>query len=127
GECARRGSGRRQRQDGDGCHARGRTRRGRYRHAEWYQSPRRDHGIHDGRDDAYEALKAATVNPAQSLGLDAGTIEPGKLADIVIVAGNPLDDVANAHKVKRVVANGRVYDATELIGGGASRSNSARR
>jgi Tol biopolymer transport system component len=75
----------------------------------------------------YEALKAATVNPAQALGLDAGTIEPGKLADIVIVAGNPLDDVANAHKVKRVIANGRVYDATELIGGGASRSNSALR
>ena len=75
----------------------------------------------------YEALKAATVNPAQALGLDAGTIEPGKLADIVIVAGNPLDDVANAHKVKRVIANGRVYDATELIGGGASRSNSPRR
>jgi Tol biopolymer transport system component len=75
----------------------------------------------------YEALRAATVNPAQALGLDAGTIEPGKLADIVIVEGNPLGDVANAHKVKRVIANGRVYDATELIGPRASRSSSAGR
>ncbi len=75
----------------------------------------------------YEALKAATVNPAQALGLDAGTIEPGKLADIVIVEGNPLEDVANAHKVKRVIANGRVYEINELIGGRRSRSNSALR
>src|SRR5262249_34778319 len=64
----------------------------------------------------YEALKAATVNPAQALGLDAGTIEAGKLADIVLVAGNPLADIANAHKVKRVIANGRVYELTDLIG-----------
>jgi imidazolonepropionase-like amidohydrolase len=57
----------------------------------------------------FEALKAATVNPAQALNLDAGTIEPGKLADIVLVEGNPLADVANAHRVKRVIANGRDY------------------
>ena len=75
----------------------------------------------------YDALKAATVNPAQALGLDAGTIEPGKLADIVIVEGNPLEDVANAHKVKRVIANGRVYEMSDLVGGRASRSSSASR
>jgi Tol biopolymer transport system component len=75
----------------------------------------------------YEALKAATVNPAQALSLDAGTIEPGKLADIVIVDGNPLDDVADAHRVKRVIANGRVYDVNELIGSTRSRTNSAQR
>ena len=49
--------------------------------------------------------------------LDAGTIEAGKLADLVIVDGNPLDDIANAHKVKRVIANGRVYELADLIGG----------
>jgi imidazolonepropionase-like amidohydrolase len=63
----------------------------------------------------YEALKAATVNPAIALNTDTGTIEPGKLADIVIVDGDPLADIANAHKVKRVIANGRVYDLNQLL------------
>jgi hypothetical protein len=66
----------------------------------------------------YEALKAATVNPAQALGLDAGTIEAGKLADIVIVDGNPLSDIAAAHRVTRVIANGRVYELADLLSGG---------
>jgi hypothetical protein len=65
----------------------------------------------------YEALRAATVTPAEALGLDAGTIEAGKLADIVMVQGNPLENIANAHKVKRVIANGRVYDIDELLNG----------
>jgi len=63
----------------------------------------------------YEALKAATVNSAQALGLDAGTIEAGKLADLIMVDGDPLVNVANAHKVKRVIANGRLYDLNQLI------------
>jgi Tol biopolymer transport system component len=63
----------------------------------------------------YQALKAATVNTAQALGLDAGSIEPGKLADIVIVDGNPLEDIADAHKVKRVIANGRLFEMTDLV------------
>src|SRR4051812_18837653 len=63
----------------------------------------------------FEALKAATVNPAQALALDAGTIDAGKLADLVIVDGDPLVSVANAHKVRRVIANGRVYDLEQLI------------
>jgi imidazolonepropionase-like amidohydrolase len=63
----------------------------------------------------YEALKAATVNSAQALGLDAGTIEAGKLADLIMVDGDPLVNVANAHKVKRVIANGRLYDMNQLI------------
>ena len=73
----------------------------------------------------YEALKAATVNPAQALGLDAGTIEAGKLADLVIVDGDPLENIANAHKVKRVIANGRVYELSDLVRASAARTNSA--
>ena len=63
----------------------------------------------------YEALKAATVNPARALALDAGTIEAGKLADMVIVDGDPLANIANAHNVRRVIANGRVYEMEQLI------------
>jgi len=63
----------------------------------------------------YDALKAATVNPAKALALDAGTIEPGKLADLVIVDGDPLVNIANAHKVRRVIANGRLYEMSQLL------------
>jgi Tol biopolymer transport system component/imidazolonepropionase-like amidohydrolase len=65
----------------------------------------------------FEALKAATVNPAKALGLDAGTIEPGKLADLVMLDGDPLADIANTHKVRRVVANGRVFERDQLLKG----------
>jgi len=67
----------------------------------------------------YEALKTATVNPAQALGFAGGTIEAGQLADLVLVDGNPLVNIANAHKVQRVIANGRVYELHELVHGPA--------
>ncbi|HEV3061473.1 MAG TPA: amidohydrolase family protein [Vicinamibacterales bacterium] len=68
----------------------------------------------------FEALKAATVNPAHALALDTGTIEAGKLADLVIVDGDPLVSVANAHKVRRVIANGRLYELEQLINRGTA-------
>jgi len=68
----------------------------------------------------FDALKAATVNPARALALDAGTIEAGKLADLVVVDGDPLANIANAHKVRRVIANGRVYEMEQLINRGAA-------
>jgi hypothetical protein len=68
----------------------------------------------------FEALKAATVNPARALALDAGTIEAGKLADLVMVDGDPLTNIANAHKVRRVMANGRLYELDQLVGHGAA-------
>jgi Tol biopolymer transport system component/imidazolonepropionase-like amidohydrolase len=65
----------------------------------------------------YQALRAATVTPAEFLGLDAGVIAPGKLADIVLVDGNPLDNIANARKVRRVIANGRLFTIEDLLSG----------
>jgi imidazolonepropionase-like amidohydrolase len=60
---------------------------------------------------AAQAIKAATVNAADLLGLAAeiGTIEPGKRADIIAVAGDPLQDVTVLKRVPFVMANGRVH------------------
>ena len=63
----------------------------------------------------YQALRTATVNPAEALGLDAGSLEPGKLGDLVIVEGNPLEDITQAQRVKYVIANGRLYDREALV------------
>jgi hypothetical protein len=64
----------------------------------------------------FDALRTATVNPARALNLEAGTVEPGKLADLIMVAGDPLTDISHTTRVRRVVANGRVYDVNELVG-----------
>jgi len=66
---------------------------------------------------AFDALKTATVNPAKALNLNAGTIEAGKLADLIMVDGDPLADIAATARVRRVVANGRVFEVTELVSG----------
>ena len=71
----------------------------------------------------YDALKAATVTSAEFLGLDAGAIAPGKLADIVLVEGNPLENIANAHKVRRVIANGRMFTIEDLLSGKAKNTS----
>ena len=59
-----------------------------------------------------EALRAATYNPAQYFNsLDSlGTVAPGKLADLVVLDANPLDDIANTRRINAVIANGRLYD-----------------
>jgi imidazolonepropionase-like amidohydrolase len=67
----------------------------------------------------YEALRAATAVPAEFLGLDAGVIAPGKLADIVLVDGNPLQNISDTTKVRRVIANGRMFTLEDLVSGKA--------
>ncbi len=63
-----------------------------------------------------EALQAATIVPARSLGMDSeiGSLEPGKLADLVILAGNPLENIRNTERVETVVLGGRAYDAATM-------------
>ncbi|WP_343518887.1 amidohydrolase family protein [Sphingomonas sp.] len=59
-----------------------------------------------------QALKAATVNAAEALGrASIGTIEPGKDADIIAVAGSPLEDVTRMEKVDFVMRHGVVHKA----------------
>ena len=63
------------------------------------------------------ALRAATLNAARALRVDdrLGTLEPGKLADLVILDGNPLQDIRNTRSPRRVIKNGEVYDARALL------------
>ena len=63
----------------------------------------------------FEALQAATVNPARQLGIDAGRIAPGMLADLVVVDGNPLEDITATARVRTTIANGRVHDRAALL------------
>jgi len=63
-----------------------------------------------------EAIRAATIIPAQTMNLqrEAGTIEPGKRADIILVDGNPIENISNIRKVSAVVARGRLYNCKAL-------------
>lgn len=64
----------------------------------------------------FAALRGATYDGARYFGMDAelGSIEPGKLADLVVIDGNPLENIRDSQNVAYTVLNGRVYDASTM-------------
>jgi len=63
-----------------------------------------------------EAIQAATTVPARVMGLDKelGTIETGKRADLILISGDPLQDIHNTRNVEYVITNGTMYHTAEL-------------
>ena len=63
-----------------------------------------------------DALRSATLNPAAYFDrrADLGTIESGKLADLVLLEADPLDDIANTMRISAVVADGILYDEAAI-------------
>jgi Tol biopolymer transport system component len=63
-----------------------------------------------------EALRAATLNGAEAIGLsqDLGSVEPGKLADLVVLDKDPLQDIRNTTAIRFVMKNGELFDGKSL-------------
>jgi len=87
------------------------------------------HGQMDGLGDHWElwamaaggmkpldVLRVGTLNGAHAIGMeqDIGSIEPGKLADLIVLDGNPLEDIHNTNTVRYVMKNGRLYEGETL-------------
>jgi len=63
-----------------------------------------------------EALKTATINPAEYIGAgkDIGSLKVGKLADLVIMDKNPLENIRNTESITHTMINGRLYDTETM-------------
>ncbi|MFL3652441.1 MAG: amidohydrolase family protein [Pseudoalteromonas sp.] len=63
-----------------------------------------------------EAIRASTLDPAKYLGLDknVGSLEVGKLADLMVIDGNPLKNIRDSDKVDYTMINGRLFDASTM-------------
>jgi len=65
----------------------------------------------------FRALQAATIRSAQATGVekDLGSIEPGKLADLIVVEGDPLNRIQDAMKVRMTIKDGAVYKVNQWL------------
>ena len=72
--------------------------------------------IQQGGMSNHDALKCATINGAVYLGMDhqLGSIKKGKLADIIVLENNPLEDIKHSESVVYTMINGRLYDAATM-------------
>ena len=63
-----------------------------------------------------ETLRVITLHGAEGIGFaqDLGSLEPGKLADLLVLDANPLDDIQNTNTIHYVVKNGVMYDGDTL-------------
>ena len=61
-------------------------------------------------------MKIATLNGAQAIGFgqDLGSLEAGKLADLLVLEKNPLDDTRNTNTIRYVMKNGELFDGSTL-------------
>lgn len=63
-----------------------------------------------------ETLKAATINGAQYIGMgdEIGSLKVGKLADLIVLDENPLENIENTNSVRYTMVNGRLYDTETM-------------
>jgi Tol biopolymer transport system component len=65
---------------------------------------------------AHDVLRVATIHGAAAIGMeqDLGSLEPGKLADLIVLDANPLEDIHNTNTIRYVMKNGRLYEGETL-------------